>query len=158
ADRDRTLLRLAQQAAMRHEQEIALDDGLVADLSAAGPGDPVQPSAELTVRVHAGSIGDLDAGRFTLYGPGGSRAAGTVTGRFLNLLNASDRERMCGAYAAVPGVHGDSLLAQISAAPLFARSENVGRSPQVAGILIPVGEHRDVSVADQVPVSDLAVT
>jgi lantibiotic biosynthesis protein len=158
SDRDRALLRLAQQAAMRHEQEITLDDALVAELAGAGPGDPVQPSAELTVRVHAGSIADLDAGRFTLHVLGVSRAAGTVAGRFLHLLDAADRERMRGAYAAVPGVHGDSLLAQISAVPLFARSENVGRSPQVARLLISLGEHRDGSLAYQVPVSDLAVT
>jgi lantibiotic biosynthesis protein len=40
-DRDRTLLRLAQQATIRHEQEITLDDGLIADLSGISPGDPV---------------------------------------------------------------------------------------------------------------------
>jgi lantibiotic biosynthesis protein len=157
-ERDRALLRLAQQAAMRHEQEITLDDALIADLSGVGAGDPVQPSAEVTVRVHAASIADLDAGRFTLHVVGVSRAAGTVAGRFLGLLDAADWERMRDVYAALPGVHWDSLLAQISAVPLFVRSQNVSRSPQVAGLVISLGEHRDVSTADQVPVSDLAVT
>jgi lantibiotic biosynthesis protein len=157
-ERDRALLRLAQQAAMRHEQEITLDDGLVTELSGISPDDPVQPSAELTVRVHAGSITDLDAGRFTLHVLGVSRAAGTATGRFLDLVEAADQKRMRDEYAALPGVHEDSLLAQVSAAPLYVRSENVGRSPQVTGMVISLGEHRDGSTTEQVPVSDLAVT
>jgi len=158
SDRDRALLRIAQQAAMCRQQEITLDDDLVASLSVAGAGDPVQPSAELTVRVHAASIQDLDGGRFRLHVLGVSRAAGTAAGRFLRVLDAADRERMRGAYAALPGVHADSLLAQVSPAPLYAKSENVGRAPQVGGLLISLGEYRDVGVADQVHLSDLAVT
>jgi thiopeptide-type bacteriocin biosynthesis protein len=158
SDRDKTLLRLAQQAAVRHEQEVTLDDDLVGSLSGVGSDDPVQPSAELTVRVHAASIADLDAGRFMLHVLGVSRAAGTVTGRFLDLLAFPDRERMRGEYAALPGVYGDSLLAQISAVPLFVMSENVGVAPQVAGLVISLGEHRATGTARQVPVSDLAVT
>ena len=142
----------------RGEQEITLDDALVAQLAVVGPDDPVQPSAELTVRVHAASIPDLDEGRFTLHVLGVSRAAGTAAGRFLRLLEAADQERLRAVYAALPGVHGDSLLAQVSAVPLYARSENVGRVRQVAGLVISLGEHRDVSPAQQVPVSDLAVT
>src|SRR5262249_2910038 len=107
-ERDRALLHLARQAAMRGEQEITLADALIAGLSGFGTRDPVQPSAEVTVRVHAASIPDLDAGRFTLHVVGVSRAAGTIAGRFLSLLDAADRERMRSAYAAVPGVHGDS--------------------------------------------------
>lgn len=157
-DRDKALLRLAQRAVMRAEQAVTLDDALVAELAAVGPGDPVQPSAELTVRVHSASIPDLDAGRFTLHVLGVSRAAGTVVGRFLNLLEDGDQERMRSAYAALLGVYQDSLLAQISATPLHTRSENVSRAPQVAGLLISLGEHRDASSTQQVPVSDLAVT
>jgi len=97
---------------MRGEREITLDKALVAELAVAGPDDPVQPSAELTVQVHAAGIPDLDAGRFTLHVVGVSRAAGTVAGRFLNLLDATDQERMRNAYAALPGVNRDSLLAR----------------------------------------------
>jgi thiopeptide-type bacteriocin biosynthesis protein len=131
---------------------------LVAELAVANPGDRVQPSAEVTVRVHAASIPDLDAGRFTLHVQGVSRAAGTAAGRFLHLLDAADQDRMRGAYAALPGIYQDSLLAQVSAAPLYARSGNVGRTPQVAPMVIALGEHRDASSAGQVPVPDLAVT
>ncbi len=157
-ERDRALARLAQRAVIRGEQEITLDDALVAALAVADPGDPVQPTAELTVRVHAASIAALDAGRFTLHVLGVSRGAGTVTGRFLGLLDGTDRERMRGVYSVLPGVHEDSLLAQISAVPLHVKSENVGRVPQVAGLLISLGEHRTDCAAQRVPVSDLAVT
>ena len=118
----------------------------------------MQPSTELTVRVHAASTQDLDQGRFTLHVTGVSRAAGTVAGRFLNLLDAVDRDRMLAAYAAVSGVHRDSVLAQLSSTPLYVGSENVTRAPQAAGLLISLGEYRTAISAHQIPVSDLAVT
>jgi lantibiotic biosynthesis protein len=148
----------AQQGMIRSEQEITLDDAFIAELAAVGPGDPVQPSTELTVRVHAATIPDLDAGRFTLHVLGVSRAAGTATGRFLHLLEDGDQERMRGVYVALPGVHDGSLLAQISATPLHAKSHNVGRTPQAAGLLISIGEHCAARPAQLVPLSDLAVT
>ena len=54
----------------------------------------MQPSTELTVRVHAAST--HRPGRRTVHAacPGASRAAGTVAGRFLHLLDDADRERM----------------------------------------------------------------
>jgi lantibiotic biosynthesis protein len=158
AERDKTLLKLAQQAVLRGEQEIVLDDTLIGTLAVAGPGDPVQPSAELTIRIHAASPGDLDSGRFTLHVVAASRAAGTVTGRFLHLLDATDRDRMLGVYAALPGIHQGSRLAHISAAPIYTRSGNVSRAPQAAPLLISLGEYREGAAAEQVPVSGLAVT
>ena len=156
--RDKMLLRLAQQALMRREHEIVLDDALIDALAAARPGGPAQPSAELTVRVHAPSIADLDAGRFTLHVTGVSRGSGTVAGRFLHLLDGPDRERMLGIYAALPGVHRRSLLAHISAAPLYPMAENIARVPRAAGLLISLGEHPSADPANQLPVADLAVT
>ena len=55
---------------MRGEQEITLDDALVGKLAVTGPGDPVQPSTELTVRVHAASMDDLDQGASRCTSPG----------------------------------------------------------------------------------------
>ena len=156
--RDKTLLTLAHRAAVQRELEITLDDALIGELAVISADDPVQPSAEMTVRVHASSIRDLDQGRFTLHVTGVSRAAGTVTGRFLKLLGRADRDRVLGVYAAVPGAHRDSLLAHLSSPPLYVRSENVARAPQAAGLLISLGEHRAAGSACQVPVSDLAVT
>jgi len=66
-DRDKALLKLAHRAVVRHEQEIALDDALIGELSGTSASDPVQPGTELTVRVHAASTQDLDQGRFTLH-------------------------------------------------------------------------------------------
>jgi thiopeptide-type bacteriocin biosynthesis protein len=157
ASRDKTLLKLAQRAVIRGEHEITLDDALIEELSAVSPGDPLQPSAELTVRVHAASVQDLDEGAFTLHVMGVSRGAGTVTGRFLHLLGRADQQRMCGVYASLPGVFLDSVPVQISAAPLYARSGNVARVPQTAGVVVSLGEHRADSPAQRIPISDLAV-
>lgn len=157
-DRDKTLLNLAQQAVMRGSQEVVLDDALIEKLAVAGLGDPAQPSAELTVRVHAASIPDLDAGRFTLHVTGVSRGVGTVTGRFLHLLDAPDRDRMLGVYSELPGVHRGSLPAHLSAAPLYPRADNIARVPRTAELLISVGEYPAAGSTRTVPVSDLAVT
>jgi thiopeptide-type bacteriocin biosynthesis protein len=156
-DRDKALLRLAQTAALSGSREIVLDDAAVAKLSVIGPGDPVQPSTELTVRIHAATMDDLARGRFTLHVTGVSRAAGAAAGRFLALLDAEDRERMSALYAALPGVHRGALLAQISAAPLHVSTENVARAPKSADLVISLGEYCE-PVPAQVALTDLAVT
>jgi len=158
SDRDKALLKLAQRAAVRGEREVVLDDALIEELAVTGPGEPVQPSTELTVRIHSASIASLNRGQFTLHVTGVSRGAGTVTGRFLYLLSLADQMRMVRVYENLPGVHRGSVLAQISAVPLYAFSENVARTPKIAGLVVSVGEHRAASPADQVPLSDLAVT
>jgi len=155
--RDKTLLKLASTAVARGVSEVTLDDVMVAELAAAGPGDPVQPSAELTVRLHARSLGAVQQGQFTLHLTGVSRAAGATAGRFLSMFDRQDRERMLELYAAVPGVHAGGLLAQVSTVPLYVSTENVARALQVAGLIISLGEHRKPG-ADQIPVTDLAVT
>lgn len=156
-DRDKALLKLAQAAALRGSREVVLDDAMVGRLAVIGPGDPVQPSAELTVRVHAAKVDDLGQGRFTLHVTGVSRAAGATTGRFLGLLDAGDHERVSALYAALPGVHRGALLAQISAVPLHVSTENVARAPQAAELVISLGEYREPGPG-QVPLTDLAVT
>lgn len=156
--RDEMLLNLAQQAMMRGDDEVVLDDALIEKLAVLDPSAPAQPSAELTVRVHAASIADLDAGRFTLHVTGVSRGVGTVTGRFLHLLDEHDRNRVLGVYGGLPGVHQGSLPAHLSAAPLYPRAENIARVPRTAGPLISVGEYPAAGPARQVPISDLAVT
>ncbi|MGA2827938.1 MAG: lantibiotic dehydratase [Streptosporangiaceae bacterium] len=156
-DRDKALLTLAQTAALRGNREMVLDETMVGKLAVIGPGDPVQPSTELTVRIHAANVDDLGQGRFTLHVTGVSRAAGATTGRFLGLLGAEDHERMSALYAALPGVHRGALLAQISAVPLYVNAENVARAPQAAGLVISLGEYREPAPG-QVPLTDLAVT
>jgi thiopeptide-type bacteriocin biosynthesis protein len=155
--RDRTLLKLAYSAAARRAREVALDDAMVAELAVAGAGDPVQPSTEVTVRVHASSVRALEREQFTLHVTGVSRTAGATAGRFLSLFDDSDRARMSALYAALPAVHRGAVLAQVSAVPLYASAEHVARAPQVTGLVITLGEHR-APASDQVPVTDLAVT
>jgi len=155
--RDQALLNLAYTAATRRVYEVTLDEATLAELAVVGPGDPVQPSTELAIRVHAASQRSLERGEFTLYVTGVSRAAGATTGRFLSLLDEADRRRMSALYAGLPGVHDGALLAQVSTVPLYASAENVARAPQATGLVIAIGEYRDPA-ASLIPVADLAVT
>ena len=156
-DRDRALLRLAATAALRREREVALDDTAVEQLAVVGSEDPIQPSTELTVRVHADSLRALELGDFTLHVVGVARAAGATAGRFLGILGADEEARMLAQYAALPAVHRGALLAQLSTVPLYANTQNVARAPQTAGLVISLNEFRDPAPG-VIPLSDLAVT
>ena len=155
--RDRTLLALAQKAALSRQHEIVLDDATVADLEATAPHARVQPTTELTVRIHAPSAQALTDGQFTLSVVGVSRAAGTTTGRFLDLFSTGDRQRMCGAYTNLPTATRGALLVQVAAPPLYAGTENVARAPQVMSQILTVGACQD-RAQDQITLEDVAVT
>ncbi|MFD4530052.1 lantibiotic dehydratase [Streptomyces sp. NPDC058470] len=155
--RDSRLLRLAYTAAMRRRHHVRLDDAVIDELAVVDPGRPVQPSTEVTVRIHAASVSALEQGEFTLHVVGVARAAGAGTGRFLHLFDADDRRRMTDVYAGLPGVQQDVLIAQISTTPLYIRSVNVAHAPQVAEVVIPLGDYHGPDKG-QLPVTDLAVT
>ncbi|MFJ6084486.1 lantibiotic dehydratase [Streptomyces sp. NPDC092369] len=155
--RDSQLLRLAYTAATGRRRHVRLDDAAIDELAVADPGRPVQPSTEVTVRVHAASVSALEQGEFTLHVVGVARAAGIATGRFLHLFDADDRRRMTDVYAGLPGVQRDALIAQISTTPLYMRSVNVAHAPRTAEWVIPVGDHHGPDTG-QLPVTDLAVT
>ena len=155
--RDSRLLGLAYTAAMRRRHHVRLDDAAIDELAVVDPGRPVQPSTEVTVRIHAASVSALEQGEFTLHVVGVARAAGTATGRFLHLFDADDRRRMTDVYAGLPGVQQDALVAQISTTPLYIRSANVAHTPQVAEVVIPLGDHHGPDMG-RLPVTDLAVT
>ncbi|MFJ5306842.1 lantibiotic dehydratase [Streptomyces sp. NPDC088350] len=155
--RDSRLLRLAYTAATRRRHQVRLDDAAIDELAVADPGRPVQPSTEVTVRIHAASVSALEQGEFTLHVVGVARAAGTATGRFLHLFDADDRRRMTDVYAGLPGVQQDALIAQISTTPLYIRSANVAHTPQAAELVIPLGDHHGPDPG-LLPVTDLAVT
>lgn len=156
-ERDKQLLKLAHQAAVCGDIEVILDDGLIGELSVISSGAPVQPSAEITVRVQAASARDLDEGRFTLHVTGASRGAGTIAGRFLHVLDDAEREHMASLYAGTRGMHDGTLTAQLAAAPLHAKTGNVARAPRTAAPVISVGEYREAE-GGQIAVTDLAVT
>ncbi|MFV2175540.1 lantibiotic dehydratase [Actinomadura sp. LOL_016] len=174
--RDALLLAMAQKAAMRHQHEVVLDETTIADLAAASTADScdqdlhgkdVQPTTELTVRVHAANEHALSQGRFTLAIVGASRAAGTATGRFMNLLGDASAEgarswstRFAKSLAAAAGGR-DALVAQISAPPLHTATQNVARAAPALPYLLPIGEHPGdgpESGPDVITLDDVAVT
>ncbi|MFE5860198.1 lantibiotic dehydratase [Streptomyces virginiae] len=77
--------------------------------------------------------------------------------RFLHLLREPDRRRMSGAYAALPGIHEGAIVAQISSPPLSVRGQDVARAPQVADLVITVGDYTGPKTA-VIAVADPAVT
>ncbi|MET7695672.1 lantibiotic dehydratase [Streptomyces sp. NPDC005483] len=156
-DRVGRLIKLAYTAGMQGRLEIQLDDAAIEDLSTVDPGRPIQPSTELTVRIHAESVAALHQGEFTLNVVGVARSAGATTGRFVYLLDDEDRRRMTEAYGALPAVHRDALSAQISSTPLSASAENVARAPQATEWVISLGDYHSPDTR-LVPLTDLAVT
>ncbi|MFI1825402.1 lantibiotic dehydratase [Streptomyces sp. NPDC020412] len=156
-ERDRKLLALAQNAALRRQHEIVVDDAVFADLATEAPSRSVQPTTELIVRINASSTRALEEGEFTLAVTGVSRTAGTMTGRFLHLLDADDRERMAKAYATVATATDGALPVQISAPPLHATTENVARAPAVLPAVLTWGAWHDHD-RGRVLLDDIAVT
>jgi class I lanthipeptide synthase len=157
-DRDVKLLTLAQKAALRRQREILLDEAMIAGLAATGPDAHMQPTTELTVRIHASSARSLGQGEFTLTIVGVSRAAGTTTARFLHMFDDEDRERMSGLYASLPTANRGALTAQISAPTRYTNTDNVARAPQVMTYLLPLGEYHDDGGEGRIALEDIAVT
>jgi thiopeptide-type bacteriocin biosynthesis protein len=155
--RDRTLLALAQNAAIHRQREIVLDDTTIAELGSDTPVTSAQPSTELTVRVHASTMDAVNRGEFTLAVIGVSRTAGTTTGRLLDLFEPGDRARIAAAYTAIPTTTRDALVAQISAATLYTVADDVARAPQVLPHLLPLGEYHD-NRQGRIALTDIAVT
>ncbi|MFF2025226.1 lantibiotic dehydratase [Streptomyces sp. NPDC058171] len=151
-ERDGKLLALAQNAALRRQHEIMVDDAMINALTMIGPDTGVQPTTELITRINAARDGE-----FTLAVTGVSRTAGTVTGRFLHLLDADDRDRMAMAYATTVTATDDALPVQISAPPLHASTENVARAPVVMPAVLAWGECHD-HPGERVLLDDIAVT
>ncbi|WP_328973912.1 lantibiotic dehydratase [Streptomyces sp. NBC_00239] len=156
-DRTSALLKLAYRAAVERSREVVLDDAMIEELAVVDSRRPVQPSAELTVRIHAESLAALAQRDFVLHVTGVSRSAGSTTGKFLSVLADADRRRMSEVYATLPGLHRGVLVAQISSPPLSVQGQDVARTPQVTQVVIPVGDFAGPDT-DVLPVSDLAVT
>ena len=158
-DRDKALLRLAQRAVMRGEQEITLDDALIARTCRRRPR---RPGAADRRADRAGPCREHPRpGRRALHAarPGGvprrrdGRPAGSCTCSTPPTgSGCATRTRPC------PASTGTRCSPR-SPPPRCTRGRRTSRrAPQAAGLLISLGEHRDASAAQQVPVSDLAVT
>jgi lantibiotic biosynthesis protein len=150
-DQDEQLLALVQRATAERAREVVLTDH---DLDRLAVGSPALLPAhtELCFHVQAPTRAVLDSGGFRLVVKGLSPGAGTVTGRFLDLLDGPDRERFTTTYATLPTLTADALRAQLSSPPLWPRTENVSRAPEVLPEVISVAEHRS-----SLPLDDLAV-
>lgn len=157
SERDTQILALAQNAAMDHRIEVVLDDQAIGGLAA---GDLAkahwQPHTELSFQIHAANRAAVDRGEFDLAVCGLFRAAGTASGRFLDILAPDDRERMVNAYGRLPAVNEGALPVQVSCPPLYRRTENVARTLAVLPDTVSLAEHR--APCDRlIPLDDLVV-
>jgi thiopeptide-type bacteriocin biosynthesis protein len=156
SDRDVRLLGLAQRAALDGARELVLDDAAIATLATAEITRTQMPAhTELSFHLQAPTREALKQGEFTLVVASASRAAGTLTGRFLDLLDDQVRVRMAEAYAELPTVNAGALPAQLSCPPLFARTENLARSTALPLPALSVSEHP--VRRELIPLNDLAV-
>ncbi|KQC35762.1 hypothetical protein UK82_24780 [Frankia sp. ACN1ag] len=157
--RDDRLLALAQRAALDGAREIVLDDHLLDELSDPAARDDaatLPAHLELCFHLHAPTPAALEGGGYELVVDGLSLAAGTLTGRFLDLLDPADRHRVATIYAELPTQDADAVRAQVSSPPLRKRTENVSRAAALLPHVISLGEHR--SESDTTPLDDLAVS
>ncbi|MFI8928255.1 lantibiotic dehydratase [Streptomyces sp. NPDC053474] len=153
--RDDHLLTLVQQATMDRADEITLDEQTIDALSPQQL-PQVPAHAQLCFRLHAPTRTALVDGLFDLVIVGLTPGAGTTTGRFLDLFDIPDRERVATTYAALPTLTSGAALAQITGPPLRTRTENVARTPETLPTVIPLAEHNDSPRT--LPLGDLAVS
>jgi len=155
--RDERLLALAQAAALDGRHEVLADEALIADLSHNAAARSVQLPAhlELCARVDSPSLAALEGGEFRLAVTSVSRSAGVITGRFLHLLDPSDRQMVT---APLFGSPPDGVLsAQLSFPPLDSATAHVARAMRVLPTVISLAEHRATAPADVLTADDLAV-
>ncbi|MEV0453651.1 lantibiotic dehydratase [Catellatospora methionotrophica] len=155
--RDALLLRLAQQTLMDGRDELVVDDRLLQTIEAGSPGIyRTASNLDVAIEVRALTTADLAGGRFHLRIRGVGRSVAATTGRFLDLLEDSDRNRMLNTYRSVPACTVNGVVAQQSSPPNSASLENVVHTLPVVDHVIALGEHRPVS-AQHLQLDDLAV-
>ncbi|MEX2985698.1 lantibiotic dehydratase [Streptomyces sp. C36] len=140
SSRDEALVRLAQRAVLDGEEEVVLDEGLLASLELGPVRTP--PHLEVGVRVHAASTATLKKGDFLLEVVSVSRGAGVSSGRFLSVLDARGRAALAQELADLPAADRFTVPAQISFPPLDPGTAHVARAPQVLPLVISLEEHR----------------
>ncbi|MFC4010233.1 lantibiotic dehydratase family protein [Nonomuraea purpurea] len=137
--RDRLLLELAGNAATEGRRTAVLSETLIEELEAAAGEPPtvLAPHFEVCAQVQARSLPALDQGDFRVRVHTVSRAAGTMTGRFLHLL-----PQTASGHATLPTVDPVAALAQLSFHPSRIEADLLTRTPQVLPRLVSVGEFR----------------
>ncbi|MEU9889715.1 lantibiotic dehydratase [Sphaerisporangium sp. NPDC051011] len=142
--REERLLGLAQAAALDGRQEILLDDRVIDELS-VGDLAHAQPTPhlELCFRVQATSKAALEQGEFHLAIVSVSRGVGTLTGRFIGLLERPDQQRFTATFAHLPTNDPETLPVQLSFPPLAENAAHVTRAPVLLPTVIRLGEHHN---------------
>lgn len=155
SQRDARLLALAQQAALEQRRELVLDEDLLVELEAlAGTAEHARPHGDVSFQLHASSPQAIDDGAFTLAVTSLSRAAGTMTGRFLDVLDDAEHARLRSTYANLPTASSNATAVQLSCPPLHLRTHNVARHPRVLSEVLSLADH----APDGLDLDDLTVT
>lgn len=155
-DRDRTLLTLAQAAALDGQDEIVVDKRLIADLESRDVRLRPPPHLELGLRVRAACTAALGQGEYLIEVTVVSRGAGVLTGRFLPALPPDQADCLVGAIGAVPCADAATEAVQLSFPPRDPAAAQVTRAPQILPRVLSVSEHRKPS-EKVLTVGDLAV-
>ncbi|GGN93626.1 hypothetical protein GCM10010112_82070 [Actinoplanes lobatus] len=154
--RDVHLLRLVQQAMLDGTDEIRLSATDIAALTVGNHTSVMPPERiELGVTVHACSALALDRGDFELRIIGAPRTPTSMIGRFVYLLDASDRDRVAQTYTTVAEADGGAVTAQLSFPPRRIHNGNVTSTGRLQPQTVSIAEHPD---GDGTSLDDLAVT
>ena len=151
------LVALAQTAIRHCQREVVLTD---ADLDRFGEMTTPQPQphTDLRVEVHAASCEDLDRGDFRLVVIGASRAAGTVTGRFLDLLHSADQDRIIETYRRLPSATRGAERVQLRGAPLNPSAAAITYSMPVLPRHVVLGGAATETSPSRLALPDIAVS
>jgi thiopeptide-type bacteriocin biosynthesis protein len=146
--RTAVLTGLITRAAARHEIEVMLDEQTIAALAEPAAAGTPPRSAEVYVRLVAGSLHDLEEGRLrVVVGAGGSQNAGSTPARFVSLLGHSHNE---------PQTDG-ALVAELLVRPRTAAAQTLappaGFTQHRIAVGVPCGEG-DLPLTDLQLVSD----
>ena len=132
--------RLAHDAAWDHRREVEITDtdldALTTDLDLVP-----QPHTDLRAEVHAPTRAAVDAGRFDLVVVGASRAGGTITGRFLDLLDPTGTGPTTSALRGLPTATRHAIRVQLSGPPAAPDAGTITRSAPVLERQLVVGGH-----------------
>jgi thiopeptide-type bacteriocin biosynthesis protein len=160
AKRHRALQRIAIDALRRRQLVVRLDNALLAELEPRDLTlDEVPPSLELTVIVLAGSLAEVNSGKYQLLiGPNvGAQQAGRHLGRFADLLGPEASDVLREAAAAEESTSDGAVWAELVYLPRRFRSANVTIRPGIRRYEIPLGVPSSVEADRSIPVHELLV-
>ncbi|CAM4073435.1 lantibiotic dehydratase [Nocardiopsis rhodophaea] len=155
SERDAALMDLAQRATVHGRREVVLDEQTLERLGAADP-PALWPHTELRAQVYAPTRRALDEGDFEVVVDGVSRAAGTTTGRVLDLLTPGEYDRLTAPYRRLPTLRQDAISAQATCPSASGTGDQVSRTPRVMAATLALGQHHPGG-PEALDLDDLAV-